>query len=219
MDTAVKTATDGFTPARSGPHRPADGGGGPRCAGRYLEAQRAVSAGRLPLHLLLGDGCDRAQPLPAGGGLSAGRPDQAAYIGNRMEGGEHANRPFWTPTVLPACWGSVDAARRRWRIWPKIGCGGADRDRAGVPAGRCLAVLAAGLGEDRLRRCDGHAGADARDQDAGRAGPAAPGVRADHRFDAGHDGRGARGLDQAPRSSRSCAGRKRRGGCISTIAC
>ena len=26
-----------------------------------------------------------------------GRPDRAAYIGNKMEGGEHHNRPFWTP--------------------------------------------------------------------------------------------------------------------------
>ena len=32
-----------------------------------------------------------------------GRADQAAYIGNRMEAGEHANRPFWTPNFLPAC--------------------------------------------------------------------------------------------------------------------
>lgn len=39
-----------------------------------------------------------------------GRADQAAFIGNKMEGGEHANHPFWTPTVLPATWGSVDAA-------------------------------------------------------------------------------------------------------------
>ena len=31
-----------------------------------------------------------------------GRPDHAAYIGNRMEGGEHHNRPFWTPTVHTA---------------------------------------------------------------------------------------------------------------------
>jgi Xaa-Pro dipeptidase len=40
-----------------------------------------------------------------------GRSDQAAYIGNKMEGGEHANHPFWTPTVLPATWGSKDAAK------------------------------------------------------------------------------------------------------------
>jgi Xaa-Pro dipeptidase len=40
-----------------------------------------------------------------------GRPDHAAYVGNKMEGGEHANRPFWTPSVHAAAWGTVDAAR------------------------------------------------------------------------------------------------------------
>ncbi|MBX3567700.1 MAG: aminopeptidase P family protein [Rhizobiaceae bacterium] len=39
-----------------------------------------------------------------------GKPENAAYVANRMEGGEHANRPFWTPTFLPATWGSKDAA-------------------------------------------------------------------------------------------------------------
>jgi len=39
-----------------------------------------------------------------------GRPEDAAYIGNRMEGGEHANHPFWTPNVMTQSWGSVDAA-------------------------------------------------------------------------------------------------------------
>jgi hypothetical protein len=29
-----------------------------------------------------------------------GGPDHAAYIGNRMEGGEHQNNPFWTPTLV-----------------------------------------------------------------------------------------------------------------------
>ncbi|MDQ6434276.1 Xaa-Pro peptidase family protein [Mesorhizobium sp. LHD-90] len=38
-----------------------------------------------------------------------GRPENAAYIANRMEGAEHANRPFWTPTFQPATWNSVDA--------------------------------------------------------------------------------------------------------------
>lgn len=38
-------------------------------------------------------------------------PEHAAYIGNKMERGEHQNRPFWTPTVHTATWGSVDAAR------------------------------------------------------------------------------------------------------------
>lgn len=40
-----------------------------------------------------------------------GRPENAAYVGNRMEGGEHANNPFWTPAVHTATWGTTDAAR------------------------------------------------------------------------------------------------------------
>lgn len=39
-----------------------------------------------------------------------GMPDRAAYIGNKMEGGEHAVHPFWTPTVKTCTWGSIDAA-------------------------------------------------------------------------------------------------------------
>ncbi len=54
-----------------------------------------------------------------------GTPDHAAYIGNKMEGGEHANRPFWTPTVLPACWGSVDAAQAAVAHLARIGATGA----------------------------------------------------------------------------------------------
>src|SRR5690606_12602843 len=39
-----------------------------------------------------------------------GRPERSAYIGNRMEGGEHQNRPFWTPSFHPSTWGTLDAA-------------------------------------------------------------------------------------------------------------
>lgn len=39
-----------------------------------------------------------------------GRADHAAYVGNRMEGGEHANNPFWTPTLHLSNWGTLDAA-------------------------------------------------------------------------------------------------------------
>ena len=39
-----------------------------------------------------------------------GRPELAAYVGNRMEAGEHANRPFWTPTLHAEAWGTRDAA-------------------------------------------------------------------------------------------------------------
>jgi Xaa-Pro aminopeptidase len=38
-----------------------------------------------------------------------GAPDQAAYVANRMERAEHDNRPFWTPTLHAAAWGTLDA--------------------------------------------------------------------------------------------------------------
>ena len=50
-----------------------------------------------------------------------GRPDHAAYIGNKMEGGEHAVHPFWTPTVVTSTWGSVDAATAAVAQVQKIG--------------------------------------------------------------------------------------------------
>ena len=37
-----------------------------------------------------------------------GRPEHAGYVGNRMEGSEHANAPFWTPRVC------APAAGARW---------------------------------------------------------------------------------------------------------
>jgi Xaa-Pro aminopeptidase len=76
-----------------------------------------------------------------------GKPDHAAYIGNRMEAGEHANAPFWTPTVLPACWGSVDAARQAVAHLDKIG---ASNLRIGIEPGflptDSHAVLSGALG-------------------------------------------------------------------------
>ena len=53
-----------------------------------------------------------------------GQADHAAYIGNKMEAGEHANHPFWTPTFLPAAWGSVDAAGLAVAHLKKIGVAG-----------------------------------------------------------------------------------------------
>ncbi|MEW9806152.1 M24 family metallopeptidase [Mesorhizobium sp. ZMM04-5] len=50
-----------------------------------------------------------------------GRPDRAAYIGNKMETGEHQNRPFWTPEVHAAAWGSLDAAALAAEHFAKIG--------------------------------------------------------------------------------------------------
>lgn len=50
-----------------------------------------------------------------------GRPDHAAYVANKMEGGEHHNRPFWTPSFFPAAWGTLDAARLAVEHIRKIG--------------------------------------------------------------------------------------------------
>lgn len=41
-----------------------------------------------------------------------GEPGNAAYIANRMEGGEHQNHPFWTPAFHAETWGTRDAAAR-----------------------------------------------------------------------------------------------------------
>ncbi len=38
-----------------------------------------------------------------------GAPDRTAYVANKMEAGEHANHPFWTPHFRPLAWGSVDS--------------------------------------------------------------------------------------------------------------
>lgn len=50
-----------------------------------------------------------------------GRPDRAAYVGNKMESGEHQNRPFWTPEVHTATWGSLDAAALAADHFARIG--------------------------------------------------------------------------------------------------
>ena len=85
-----------------------------------------------------------------------GGAETAAYIGNRMEGGEHANHPFWTPTVLPACWGSVDAAETAVAHLKKIG---AAQGRIGIEPGflpvDAWQVLAGALGADRLADATG----------------------------------------------------------------
>jgi Xaa-Pro aminopeptidase len=39
-----------------------------------------------------------------------GRPGDAAYVGSAMEGWDHALRPFWTPHLHLASWGTTDAA-------------------------------------------------------------------------------------------------------------
>jgi len=50
-----------------------------------------------------------------------GKPDQAAYVANRMEAGEHANTPFWPPNFLPVAWASFDAAKAAVEFLKKSG--------------------------------------------------------------------------------------------------
>lgn len=50
-----------------------------------------------------------------------GAPDRACYVGNRMEGGEHQNHPFWTPSVQTATWGTLDATALAVEHLKKIG--------------------------------------------------------------------------------------------------
>lgn len=52
-----------------------------------------------------------------------GKPENAAYIGNRMEGSEHANNPFWTPAVHTASWGTLDATTLAADHLAKLGKG------------------------------------------------------------------------------------------------
>jgi Xaa-Pro dipeptidase len=77
-----------------------------------------------------------------------GRPENAAYVANRMEGGEHHNHPFWTPAFHAETWGTLDAAARAAEHLGKIGKAGA---RIGIePA--FLPMDAYGLLKERLER-------------------------------------------------------------------
>lgn len=53
-----------------------------------------------------------------------GAPEHSAYVANRMEGGEHQNRPFWTPELRAAAWGTLDAAALAVEHLKKIGRAG-----------------------------------------------------------------------------------------------
>ena len=84
-----------------------------------------------------------------------GSPDHAAYIGNRMEGSEHANHPFWMPTVIPATWGSRDAAALAVEHLKKLGGSGRIGIEPGFLPSDAWQVLAAGVGADRLADATG----------------------------------------------------------------
>src|SRR5262245_11040078 len=77
-----------------------------------------------------------------------GQPENAAYVANRMEGGENHNHPFWTPSFHAESWGTLDAAARAAEHLRKIGRAGA---RIGIePA--FLPMDAYGLLKERLER-------------------------------------------------------------------
>ncbi|MDB5554874.1 MAG: Peptidase [Rhizobium sp.] len=61
-----------------------------------------------------------------------GSLDHSAYVGNKMEGAEHYNNPFWTPNVHAATWGTLDAAQLAVEHIKKIGKSGA---RIGIEPG------------------------------------------------------------------------------------
>lgn len=71
-----------------------------------------------------------------------GAPDDAAYIGNRMEGGEHQNHPFWTPTLHLSNWGTLDSVAYAAEHLRKIGAGAAriGIEPAFLPADAYLAI-------------------------------------------------------------------------------
>jgi Xaa-Pro dipeptidase len=74
-------------------------------------------------------GHSRYLPLVA---YEKGRPENSAFVANKMEGGEHANHPFWTPAFHPEAWGTKDAAARAVEHLKKIGKAGA---RIGIEPG------------------------------------------------------------------------------------
>ena len=123
-----------------------------------------------------------------------GAPDQTAYVANKMEGGEHANHPFWTPHFLPMSWGSVDsmteAVRHLKDARPRLA---PHRNRAVLPAVQQRQGAGSRLSERTPCRCDRASGTPARGQDPGGTRASEAGVRGDHRRDAGHHRRLWRG--------------------------
>ncbi|MEZ5780756.1 MAG: Xaa-Pro peptidase family protein [Rhizobiaceae bacterium] len=80
-----------------------------------------------------------------------GRPEHAAFMGNKMEGHEHQVHPFWTPNVHTSFWGSVDAAEAAVKHLNSLDLGNA---RIGFEPGfmpsDAYGVIAAGVGNKQL---------------------------------------------------------------------
>jgi Xaa-Pro dipeptidase len=53
-----------------------------------------------------------------------GAPQHASYVASKMEGGEHANQPFWTPSFHPSCWGTLDSVSIAIEHLKKLGVSG-----------------------------------------------------------------------------------------------
>ena len=137
-----------------------------------------------------------------------GRPEHAAYVGNRMEGGEHAatSRSGRRPS-MPTAWGTLDAAALAAEHLKKIGQA---RARIGIePAflpSDAYALLASGCRARSFVDATGVLERMRAIKTPAELDEAAAGVGADHRFDAGDDRLGARGHDQG-RDHRAAAAR------------
>ena len=149
-----------------------------------------------------------------------GAPDHSAYVGNRMEGAEHQNNPFWTPAVHTATWGTLDAAGLAVEHLKKIG-------KAGGRIGIEPAFLPSDARDLLASRLEGARFVDATHALERLRAVKTPDelaklrtrLRTDHRLDAGDDRGGPRGLDEEARSSSNCGARKRTAACISNTAC
>ncbi|PZQ95649.1 MAG: aminopeptidase P family protein [Cereibacter sphaeroides] len=79
-----------------------------------------------------------------------GRPEDAAYVANKMEGGEHANRQFWTQNFMPVAWGSVDAAQTAAAYLKKLGGTGKIGIEPSFLPLDAWQILAEAVGGDRM---------------------------------------------------------------------
>ena len=116
-----------------------------------------------------------------------GRPEDAGYVAYRMEKGEHANRPFWTPGFAPVASGTLDATARRSPRSSGSGRRGRGSASSRGSCRRMLAAAARAAAGGAAGRCDRGARAGAGAEDAGGARRAAARLGADHRRDAGDD--------------------------------
>ena len=148
-----------------------------------------------------------------------GRPDQAAYVGNRSWSSyEQELGRFWVPTVKPAASGTLDAIGLAVEHLTSLGAAAAaHRRRDGLPAGRRLQgarrrPARQPRSSTRCSRWSGCAPAS-----AGGAGPLRQ--ASERRRDVDARGHGRHGPGTTKRtSSRRCAGRRWRAASPSSTA-